>query len=195
MAVHRKASAYSKRRAVINTRHSRKQKYNYVSSVPHQKIVKFNMGDISGFEQGVYKIKATILTIENIQIRDFALEAVRQDLNRSWLEIFQKSFFLKCNVFPHNVIRNNRVFSGGSKGERVQMGMSLSFGKPEGRAATVKAGRPIFTTYFNGEANLPKVKDAFRKTIPKLPCKTKILIEQINGPAKMPEEAKTKNPA
>jgi len=177
MAAKRKALAYSKRKPVINTRRSRKQQKSYIKSVPPQKIVKFNMGNIKKFEAGKYKIKITLSTEENIQIRDFALEAVRQSLNKDLIKIFPKNFFLRCNCYPHNILRNNRVYSGSSKGERVQTGMKKSFGSPEGRAAIVKKGKPVFTIYFSGKNHIPEVRKFIKKVIPKLPCKTKVNVE------------------
>ncbi len=177
MAAKRKALAYSKRKPIVNTRRSRKQQKSYIKAVPPQKIVKFNMGNIKKFEAGDYKIKVILSTEENIQIRDFALEAVRQSLNKDMTKLIQKNFFLRCNCYPHNILRNNRVYSGSSKGERVQTGMKKSFGSPEGRAAIVKKGKPVFTIYFNGENNLPEVKKFIKKVTPKLPCKAKVTVE------------------
>lgn len=179
MVANRKALAYSKRKPVTNTRRSKKQQKSYVKAVPPQKIVKFNMGDYQGFENGLYKIKVELGCEEDIQIRDLALEAVRQSLNKDMAQLLPKNFFLRVNVYPHNILRNNRIFSGGSKGERIQTGMRLSFGSPEGRAAVVKKGRPIFTTYFNGEENVLKVRDFFKKVKPKVPCKTVIRIKRM----------------
>lgn len=178
MVAVRRAKAYSRKKPIVNTRRSRKQQLSYIKMVPPQKIVKFNMADSKGFEQGDYKIKMTLSTEENIQIRDLALEAVRQSLHKDLTVLLTiKNYFLKCNVYPHNILRNNRVFSGASKGERVQTGMTLSFGTPEGRAATLRKNKPIFTVYFNGKENIPKVRDFFRKVIPKLPCKTRLLVD------------------
>ena len=177
MATKRKASAYSKRKPVVNTRRSKKQQLSYIKTVPPQKIVKFNMGNYKAFEDGKYPIKIHVETEENIQIRDLALEAVRMSLNKDLTKIFQKNFFLRCNVYPHNILRNNRTFSGGSKGERIQTGMKKSFGSPEGRAATLKKGKSVFTAYFAGSENMTKAKKAFVKIKPKLPCKSKILVE------------------
>jgi len=177
MATIRKALAYSKRKPVVNTRKSRRQQFSYIKAVPPQKIVKFNMGDIKKFEAGGYPIKIILSTEENIQIRDLALEAVRQTLNRDLNKLMPKNYFLRVNVFPHNVLRNNRVYSGSSKGERVQTGMTKSFGSPEGRAAVIKKGRPVFTAYFEGELNIPLVRKFFKKALPKLPCKTKVIVE------------------
>ncbi len=178
MATTRKASAYSKRNPVKNTRRSKKQQLSYVKTVPPQKIVKFNMGNYQDFEKGKYKIKVTLSTQENIQIRDLALEAIRQSIHKDMTKLLtQKNYFFRCNVYPHNILRNNRIFSGGSKGERVQTGMKKSFGSPEGRAATIKKGNPIFTLYFNGEEHLPKVRKFFKKVTPKLACKAKVVVE------------------
>lgn len=178
MATIRRAKAYSKKIPVANTRRSRKQQLSYIKMVPPQKIVKFNMADFKGFEQGNYKIKITLSTEENIQIRDLALESVRQSLHKDLTDLLTiKNYFLKCNVYPHNILRNNRVFSGASKGERVQTGMTLGFGTPEGRAAVVRKGNPVFTAYFNGKENIPKIRGFFKKVIPKLPCKTRLVVE------------------
>jgi large subunit ribosomal protein L10e len=178
MVTVRRAKAYSKKIPVVNSRRSRKQQLSYIKTVPPQKIVKFNMADSKGFEEGNYKIKLTLSTEENIQIRDLALEAVRQSLHKDMTDLLTiKNYFLKCNTYPHNILRNNRVFSGASKGERVQTGMSLGFGTPEGRAAVLRKGNPIFTAYFNGKENIAKIREFFKKIISKLPCKTRIVVE------------------
>jgi large subunit ribosomal protein L10e len=178
MVAKRKAAAYSKRKPVKNTRRSKKQQLSYIKTIPPQKIVKFNMGDYQGWESGKYKIKVVLSTQENIQIRDFALEAIRQSIHKDMTKLLtQKHYFFRCNVYPHNILRNNRIFSGGSKGERVQTGMKKSFGSSEGRAATIKKGSPIFTLYFNGEEHLPNVRKFFKKVTPKLACKAKVKVE------------------
>ena len=180
MAKVRRAKAYSKRKPVVNTRHSKKQQLSYIKSVPPQKIVKFSMGNGRAFEENKFDYKLTLSTQENIQIRDLALEAVRQTLNKDLAKLFTiKNFFLRVNVFPHNITRNNRVYSGSSKGERVQTGMTLSFGSPEGRTAVIKKGRPIFTVYFHNKQDIAKVRSFFKKATPKLPCKTKLVVERV----------------
>lgn len=179
MAIKRRAKAYSKRKPVVNTRKSKKTQFSYVKMVPPQKVVKFNMGDVKAFEEGKFNYKITFSTKENIQIRDLALEAVRQSIHKDMTNAFQKNYFFRCHAYPHNILRNNRVYSGGSKGERIQTGMSKSFGTPEGRAAVLKAGKVIFSAYFSGEENISKVRDYFIKTKSKLPCATKIVVEKI----------------
>ena len=181
MTIIRKASAYSKKKPVVYTRKSKITQKSYVKMVPPQKIVKFNMGDVKGFEQGKYKLVLSLNSGEPVQIRDMALEAVRQSLNKDLTVLFQNAFFMRCNVYPHNILRNNRVFSGGSKGERIQTGMQLSFGTPEGRAATVKKDQPVFTVYFNGEEHIHKVREFFSKVGPKIPGHTIIGFQRVNN--------------
>ena len=175
----RRAKAYSKRNPVTNTRKSKKHQLSYIKAVPPQKIVKFNMGDVQGFESGKFDWKITMSTEENIQIRDLSLEATRQCIHKGMTDVLQKNYFLRCNCYPHNIIRNNRVFSGGSKGERVQTGMSKSFGTPEGRTAVLKKGSPVFTAYFSGDLIIPQVRGIFKTASPKLPCKIKIIYEVV----------------
>jgi len=177
MVIVRKARAYSKRKPVTNTRKSKKTQFSYVKQVPNQKVVKFNMGDPLGFEQGKYPIKISMSSEEPIQIRDLSLEATRQAIHKEMTNSLQKAYFLRCHPYPHNILRNNRVYSGGSKGERIQTGMSKSFGSSEGRAAVVRKGKPIFTAYFAGETNIPKIRSIFIMASPKLPCKTRIVVE------------------
>src|SRR3989338_4272492 len=175
----RRASAYSKKKPVVYTRRSKKQQKSYIKTIPPQKIVKFNMGDYQGFEQGKFKFKIALVSDENVQIRDLALEAVRQSLNKDLAKALPGNFFLRCDVYPHNILRNNRIFSGGSKGERIQTGMKHSFGSPEGRAAIVKKGKSVFTVYFSGEENIPKVREFFRKVKPKIPGHSVICFEKL----------------
>ena len=159
------------------------------------------MGDIKGFENGDYHIRMILSSKEPIQIRDFALEAVRQSLHKDLAKIWQnKIYFIRCNVYPHNILRNNRIFSGGSKGERVQTGMKKSFGSPEGRAAIIKRGQPIFTAYFKEENKIAAVRTAFKKVTPKLACKAqlnvefldKALLKKIAEAKKVPKKIKEK---
>jgi len=178
MVAVRKAAAYSKRIPITNTRRSKKQQKSYIKTIPPQKIVKFNMGNIQKYEAGDYKIRVTLSAGENIQIRDIALEAIRQGLNKDMTKMVGKDFFLRVNVYPHNILRNNRIFSGGSKGERVQTGMKNSFGSSEGRAAVIKNGKSIFTLYFNGEENIKNVRHTFKKVTPKLACKAIVKFEK-----------------
>ena len=78
----RKGSAYTKRYARPFTRKSKVRKKSYIKTIPNSRIVKFKMGDQKGFDNEKYPIAIEIISKEKVQIRDNALEAVRQYLNR-----------------------------------------------------------------------------------------------------------------
>lgn len=179
MAV-RRAKAYSKKWATPYTRKSQKVKHlNYIKAVPLQKVSKFNMGNVPKFQQGVFKHMMYMTSEIHCQIRDLALESARQFLNNQMTKKFADSYYLACKPYPHQVLRNNRVFSGGSKGERVQSGMSHSFGTSEGRAAYVQAGEPVFIAAFSNKDAIAFMRDIMKSASSKLPCKVRITYEEV----------------
>ena len=176
----RKALAYSKKQRTVYTRKSQKVKHlNYIKAVPLQKVTKFNMGQIVKFEKGEYKNVIKINSLMNIQIRDMALEAARQFLNNQLTRKFMDNYYLACKPYPHQVLRENKTFSGGSKGERVQSGMAHSFGTTMGRAAYVKIGEPIFIIAYTNKKDTEAVRKLCKSVTPKLPGKTQIFYEEI----------------
>lgn len=179
MAATRKALAYSKRKHTAYTRKSKKKSKNYIKTVPPQKIVKFNMGEISDYNKGKFKNVIKIVADQDIQVRDLALEAVRQMLHNRMTKNIPGTYYLACKPFPHQVLRDNKTFSGGTKGERVQTGMKHSFGSTIGRAAPVKKGKPIFEIHFANKKDAKYIRELCKSAVPKLPCKTKIVYEQI----------------
>lgn len=178
MAV-RAAKAYSKRKVTHFTRRSKVKYLNYIKTVPAQKIVKFNMGDISKYNQGKFKNIISIFSNEKVQIRDLALEATRQMLHNKLQKRFGENYYLACKPYPHQIIRNNKTFSGGTKGERVQSGMKHSFGTSEGRTAPVKVGGLIFLIAFENKKDTPFIRDLCKSAIPKLPCSVRIIYEEL----------------
>jgi large subunit ribosomal protein L10e len=179
MAV-RKAYAYSKRKFTPYTRKSKVKRLSYIKTVPPQKIVKFNMGNISAYNKGKFKNVIKIVAAHNVQVRDLALEAVRQRLhNNLQKRLMLENYYLVCKPFPHQILRDNKTFSGGTKGERVQTGMKHSFGSTVGRAAPVKAGKSIFEIHYFNKKDTDFVRKLCKSTTPKLPCKTKIIYEHL----------------
>lgn len=179
MAV-RKAKAYSKKQRTAFTRKSQKVKrLNYIKAVPLQKISKFNMGEILQYEQGKLKNVIYMVSEINCQIRDIALESARQFLNNKITKKIQKNFYIACKKYPHQILRNNKIFSGGSKGERVQSGMSHSFGTAEGRAAYVRQGDAVFVIAYANKSDTAFIRELCKSASPKLPCKIKIIYEEL----------------
>lgn len=176
----RKASAYSKKQVTPYTRKSMKVKHlNYIKAVPNQKVTKFNMGKMSSFNKGNYKYFMTIYSLMTLQIRDMALEATRQFLNNQLTKMLGENYALLCKPYPHQVIRENKTFSGGSKGERVQSGMAHSFGTTMFRAAHVKVNDPIFVIAYSEKKNTEAIRALCKSATPKLPCKSRILYEEV----------------
>ena len=174
----RRASAYSKKPARPFTRKSNVKSKSYIKTIPPQKIVKFKMGDIKGFEEGRFNFIIRIKSGENIQIRDLALEACRQTANRIFEKELIGQYFFEVKVFPHHIIRENKVYGGGSKGERVNTGMKQSFGTTMGRAAFVKKDQVLFIVGVNTEKAMKLAMETLRKIKSKLPCKALLSVEQ-----------------
>jgi len=177
----RKAGAYSKKRMTHYTRKSTKVKHlNYIKAVPNQKVTKFNMGNIGKLNKDEFKHFITIYSTMNVQIRDMALEATRQFIHNKLTKLLTEvNYSLACKLYPHQVIRENKTFSGGSKGERVQSGMAHSFGTTMFRSAVVKVGTPIFIIAYHNKKDTDVIRKLCFSAIPKLPCKCKVIYEEI----------------
>jgi len=169
----RKGSAYSKRKARPYTRKSKKRSKSYIKTIPNSRIVKFKMGDLKGYAEGRYPISIYISSKENIQVRDNAIEAVRQYFNRFLQTKVGKEFYLEVKIYPHHILRENKMLTAPGA-DRMQTGMSRSFGKTIGRAALVKRGQTLFII----GVKTPKQEAEARKLITsaksRLPCKISV---------------------
>ncbi len=166
----RKGAAYSKRYARPYTRVSKKRTKSYIKTVPNSKIVKFKMGDIKGFDAGEYPIQIHVISKENCQVRDNSIEAVRQFFNRFLQIKVGKEFYLEVKIYPHHILRENKMLTGAGA-DRMQTGMSRSFGKTMGRAALVK---PNQTLYILGVKNAKaeiEARKLIRSVKARLACK------------------------
>ncbi len=172
----RKASAYSKIRVVPYTRISKQKKKAFIKTVPPQNIVKFTMGDEPGFNKGKFPHLLTMVSVEKAQVRHNALEACRQYLNKRLDEEFPGQYLFKVIPFPHHIQRENKMLTGAGA-DRMQTGMSLSFGVPIGKAAIVKPKDRIFFIAVANPKAVQIVREALDKIRSKLPCKTRIVYE------------------
>jgi large subunit ribosomal protein L10e len=176
MVALRKSSSYSKRYARPNTRVSKKKAKSYIKTAPQSKVVKFNMGKVKDGEKDRYKIKVRLVCQEQVQIRDNALEAVRQFLNRNLEKQLPAQFLMDLKVYPHHILRENKMLTGAGA-DRMQTGMRNSFGKSAGRAAIVKPGKELFVIWIADEKKVKVVRGLINSVKTKLPCKTKTLVE------------------
>ncbi len=167
----RKGSAYSKRYARPYTRISKKRTKSYIKTVPNSKIVKFKMGDIKGFNNGLYPVQLHVISKENCQVRDNSIEAVRQFLNRFLQVAVGKEFYLGVQIYPHHILRENKMLTGAGA-DRMQTGMSRAFGKTMGRAALVKPGQTLYIVGVKDAKAEVQARKLIRSIKARLPCKT-----------------------
>ena len=141
-------------------------------------IVKFKMGDVAGFAKGKFPIVMEVVSKENIQMRDNAIEAVRQFLNRFLVErVGTNEFYFETKIYPHHILRENKMLTGAGA-DRMQTGMSQSFGKAIGRAAFVKANQVIFVLGVETLKAEIEVRKLLKSAKSRLPCK--VFIRAVN---------------
>ena len=169
----RKSSAYTKKYARPYTRKSKKRKKSYIKTVPNSRIVKFKMGDLKGYDENKYPICIEIISKERVQMRDNSIEAVRQYLNRFLQAKIGKEFYLEVKMYPHHILRENKMLTGAGA-DRMQTGMSRSFGKSMGRAALVKPGQTLFIIGVKRAADEIEARKLIRSAKSRLPCKISI---------------------
>lgn len=173
----RKALSYSKKRTRPYTRKSKVKSKSYIKTIPQQKIVKFRMGDIKGYESGKLKNIVKLVSGEKILIRDNALEASRQYVHRQLENELVGEYYFEVKVFPHHILRENKALTGAGA-DRMQTGMQKSFGKTMGRAAMVKKGQAIFLVAIFHERSRTMVNGILSKIKAKLPCSTRLAFEK-----------------
>ena len=152
------------------TRKSRVKSKGYIKTVPHTKIVKFQMGNL----QKKFSYKLALVSKENVQVRDNAIEAARMTINRILeAKLGKNNYFFRIRVYPHHILREHKMLTGAGA-DRLQSGMKLSFGRPVGIAAQLKEGDEIFE--IGVEKNgIEIAKTAFNSIRSKLPCTTAIV--------------------
>ncbi|MEI7718828.1 MAG: 50S ribosomal protein L16 [archaeon] len=164
----RRAACYSRRYALPFTRKSKFKQKSYIKSVPATKLTKMRMGDLAGYKAGKYKTILDVKTKHRVQLRDNALEASRQFLNRFLTEKVGKEFYFEVKPYPHHIIRENKMLTGAGA-DRMQTGMALSFGKSTGRACLMRRGDTIFVigvTNAKNEAIARKLVGSVRARMP-----------------------------
>ncbi|MEM2839148.1 MAG: 50S ribosomal protein L16 [Thermoplasmata archaeon] len=136
---------------------------------------------ISQFEHGTkadYPVKLVLHAKEQCQIRHIALEAARISANRYLAKrVGNNNYFMKLLVYPHNVLRENKV-AVGAGADRISDGMRHAFGKPVGTAARVMRKQALITLETTPSYFL-QAKEALRRASIKLPTPT--YIEVIKG--------------
>ena len=174
MVVLRKASAYSKKHVTPYTRRSKVKNRAYIKAVPPNKIVKYGMGNEKGFYSEKFPYVLEIVADEQVQIRDNALEACRQLVNKVIDKALQGQYFFQIKAHPHQILKENKMLTGAGS-DRMQTGMQKSFGKTAGRAAVVKKGKTIFLLALPNLKAAQMGRKALSLVKSKLPGRTKII--------------------
>jgi len=165
------------------TRYSkRKPRKSYVKSLPHNAVQITSMGN----QKGYYTKRIDLVSQRPIQIRDNALEASRQAVNKYLEAKIPNQYYLFLRVQPHHVIREIKmVFGAGA--DRIQKGMKHAWGKPSDRAARAYKGTIVYTARVQ-EKDLAAVKEAYRRARIKLPGSFKVeVVDDIYGTAPLAE--------
>ncbi len=149
-------------------------KKNYIGGVPGLKIRQFHMG--TGIRPYTHVVHYQ--TMEKVQIRDNAIEAVRQSIVRQLnKKLTAANYYLKVRIYPQFFLRENKQAQG-AHADRIQTGMSqCPFGKVVGRASRVRAGQKIYSVLVD-EANLKFVKELLERMNSKFPCKMKVAVNK-----------------
>ena len=170
MAKLRQAVAYRRIKRPY-TRTSRVKSKAYIKGAPHIKIAQYDMGESA--KKFPYEVQ--IVSGKDIQVRENALEAARQVMVRTIELVAKTGWSMKLRAVPHHIFRLNPLATGAGA-DRFQMGMSQSFGRPEGHAAQCFKGKILFSIYVP-EENIALAKKAAKKATSKFPmhCLIKVL--------------------
>ena len=144
----------------------------YMGGVPGNRIVQFDIGDV----KTKFPLAVHLVANEKCHIRHIALESARIAANRYIAKQAGASYHLKIRVYPHNVLRENKI-AVGAGADRISQGMRGAFGSPVGTAARIQIGQRVMTIETT-EANLVHAKEALRKGGSKLPTPWHFEIEQ-----------------
>ena len=183
----RRAAAYSKKHVVPYTRSSKKKQRAYVKAVPPSKVVKYYMGNVKGNDAGKFPYILTLITSHDVQIRQNAIEACRQFIHKKLGEELKEQYYFRIIPVTHHIQRENKMLTGAGA-DRMQKGMQLSFGKPIAKAAIIKNRGRILSVSVATPKAASFARHVLKQIRSKLPCKTKILSEDLSRKQKVVAE-------
>lgn len=131
---------------------------------PNIKIVGFELGS----PKKRFQYTLNLVSKDDLQIRDNALESAKQSSNKILeANIGLSSYYMKLKPYPYHVMRENPLASGAGA-DRFSTGMQKAFGKPIGSAAQIKKGNTIFQISVD-KNNIELAKQALTRASKKLP--------------------------
>jgi len=144
---------------------------SFVKSMPHNALTIYDMGN----SKGVYEISAEITAVNKVLVRDNAIESARQAINKHLEKALPNAYSLKVLVFPHNVIRENKMIAGAGA-DRLQSGMAHPYGRPSERGAMLRPGQAMFSMRYMAK-DAGTIDEAFRRAKCKLSGKWALIIK------------------
>ncbi|MBU0665833.1 MAG: 50S ribosomal protein L16 [Nanoarchaeota archaeon] len=172
MAKVRRAVAYR----TIERPYTRTSKYRnkqFVRAKPHNKIVKFVMGNTKKEFLYTVMLKAK----DTLQIRHQALESARLTSNRLLeSKCGKQSYKLLIKPYPHHILRENPL-AAGAGADRMSTGMQKAFGKPVGLAAQIKKGQILIEVSVD-EAHIETARKAMNRAKHKFACSCSIEVKK-----------------
>ena len=145
----------------------------YMGGVPNNRISQYDMGNLNTD----FPVVLTLRVKNHVQVRHTALEAGRIAANRLLSkEVGTANYHLKVNVYPHIVLRENKLATGAGA-DRVSSGMRNAFGKNVGTAARMSSDQTIMTIYCNPQG-FKSAKIALWKASMKYPTPCYVSIEK-----------------
>ena len=145
------------------TRKSKVKSKAYIKAIPVSKVVRYDMGNLKDKFDHVINL----ISKQEIQIRHNALESARLVVFRRLQEMGNNNFHLRLQAYPHQVLRENKMLSG-ARADRLQTGMSHSFGKAVGLAAKLRNKSVLFSVEVN-KNDIAKAASALRLAMPRIP--------------------------
>ena len=137
------------------------------------------MGKPTLDKEGKLPQHLNVITTEKVQIRHNALEACRQYINKKLDRELNGQYMFKVIPFPHHIQRENKMLTGAGA-DRMQTGMQLSFGKSMGKAAILQKNGRIFEIALPTVKSVQFARGVLKQIKSKLPCKIKVLHEDIS---------------
>lgn len=155
------------------TRTSKFKDKAFVRMSPNILIAKFETGNL----KKKYPYVLNLVSKDDLQIRDNAIESARMTANR----LLEKTlgavgFNLKTRIYPFHVLRENPI-AAGAGADRFSTGMQKSFGKPTGSAARIKKGQIIFEVGVE-KGGLEVARQALNRAAKKLPGSCTIEVKE-----------------
>lgn len=146
----------------------------FMGGIPGSRLSQLDIGDL----RSSFPVSVHLVAEETCQIRNQSLEAARISANRHIAKMAGNSYRLKVRLYPHNVLRENKI-AVGAGADRISDGMRHAFGTPVGTAARVKRGTKILTI-LTTETNVGHAREAMRKGGSKLPTPWRLVVERAS---------------